>query len=103
MKCSTCAAGEEDVCGNCKRKVRDIDNGIKCDGCRKWHHTGCEGVGRNYYRALKDENGAVWFCKKCKQTILSSFGEIRKLREENKQMMKEMQNITSKNEDINES
>ncbi|KAK3869368.1 hypothetical protein Pcinc_007875 [Petrolisthes cinctipes] len=104
MRCTTCATPEDKLeeCRTCKKKVREIDNGIKCDGCKTWNHIGCEKVGKNYYKALKEEDGATWFCKACKQTILSSFGELRKLRNDNKQMREELQKVTSNTENINE-
>ncbi|KAK4328212.1 hypothetical protein Pmani_001332 [Petrolisthes manimaculis] len=103
MRCTTCATPEDkEECRTCKRKVREIDNAIKCDECKTWNHIGCEKVGKNYYKALKEEDGATWFCKICKQTILSSFGQLAKLREDYKEVMKKMQGITNMNEGIDE-
>lgn len=45
--CENCARKDylhDDDCGVCRRKVRSNDNGIKCNGCKIWFHTGYEGV-----------------------------------------------------------
>ncbi|KAK4292457.1 hypothetical protein Pmani_034778 [Petrolisthes manimaculis] len=39
MRCTTCVTPEDkDECRTYKRKVTEIDNAIKCDGCKTWNH-----------------------------------------------------------------
>lgn len=94
------AAGEGSTCGKCKVEVKKKDNGILCDICKIWYHAGCGKCSLNLYRVLKEEADQLWFCPECKPGVVQACADVKRLREENKVIKQEMQELRMKYEDL---
>lgn len=59
------------VCSDCKESVVDSDKGLECGICHYWHHSQCQNVSENIYKALvEDSNGSQqisWTCSGCRR------------------------------------
>ncbi|MPC19676.1 hypothetical protein E2C01_012601 [Portunus trituberculatus] len=86
--------------GKCKIEVRKKDNAIMCDACREWFHAGCGKCSQSLYRVLQEEENQFWFCPACKPNIMQDCAEIKRLREENTAMKKQIQELREKYEEL---
>lgn len=46
-------------CFVCRKKLKDGDNTIRCDGCLQWGHFDCAGV-------KKKPKATFWYCSQCR-------------------------------------
>ena len=49
-------------CGSCRRNCKS--ESICCDACRRWHHTGCEGLTASEFKFF-NESDAPYTCNDC--------------------------------------
>jgi hypothetical protein len=79
---------ENDVCPSCLSQVRDGENGIQCDGCSRWNHADCEGIGAQEYLRFKSKDQFHWRCTKCKEEAADVARKRRNTREREKRAEK---------------
>lgn len=91
-----------DNCGKCKVEVKKKDNAIMCDLCKKWFHAGCGKCSLSLYKVLKEEEDQLWFCPACKPNMVQACAEVKRLREENTMMKKQMQELREKYDELTE-
>jgi hypothetical protein len=58
-------------CGECAKPVRWNQRAVQCDGCDKWIHIKCMGMGPEVYTGLQTES-ASWICCGCGMPNFSS-------------------------------
>lgn len=63
--------GREDQCQLCNIEVKNSDEGLHCEGCKRWSHAGYEKI-REIYKSLQDCEGEPWFCGKCKKQVVKN-------------------------------
>ena len=55
-----------ETCVMCMARVNSGERGIKCDLCRRWHHSECQGISKKDYELLsKVDTKLKWFCARC--------------------------------------
>ena len=107
-ECQACAdrkvdkAGTDEAnnCGKCNMIVRSVDNGLECDACKIWFHSGCEGVNQEKYKFLMKDKDSLWFCHKCHVRVLTKNDETQKLKAENSALKKEIEDLKKLNENL---
>ncbi len=52
-------------CGECGKACRWGQNCIECDGCEKWHHKRCVGMGSAVFDTLANQTDPTWICPQC--------------------------------------
>lgn len=77
-------------CGQCKHGVGDDDNGILCENCEVWYHTGCEKVGKELYVALQKNRDQPFFCRQFKPKVRNAIKENRELKKEMSEFIKQL-------------
>ena len=77
------AAGQDpEVCSNCEKKVMDSQDGIQCEYCEYWFHTGCLKISSQAYKSLAGmKHSPVWLCQECKCRFKNLKRENKKLRQ----------------------
>ena len=56
----------KESCIVCKQRVNSGERGIKCDLCRRWYHSDCQGVAKKDYDLMSRMDAKVkWFCVRC--------------------------------------
>ena len=64
-----CPGGPSKTCG---KPVTDEDEGVLCDACGCWFHSGCQGVSEPEMRALICHKALAWLCSRCKYNLKGS-------------------------------
>lgn len=63
---------EDTQCKNCKKKVKDGEAGLFCEGkCQSWYHIGCVAITNQLYRKMTKEimDLVIWMCDTCKSQL----------------------------------
>ena len=56
----------KEICVMCMARVNSGERGIKCDLCRRWHHSDCQGIAKKDYELLaRVDTKLKWFCGRC--------------------------------------
>ncbi len=72
-------AKEPEMCGRCRKEVKDEDAGLECETCNLWFHIGCENVTKMQYNCIEDSNKVKkgkakskvhWYCNTCEQVTV---------------------------------
>ena len=63
-------------CGMCGKNVKEKEEAVQCEHCKKWYHTKCAKIGDKMYEMLQNEDGVKWFCHKCRE--VDAMGELKK-------------------------
>lgn len=75
----------EDLCGKCRKAVRQRDRALECEACETWYHIGCDKVSVPQYEFFcdKDNKHIPYCCKRCAPNVKQSVRKINSLKEEN--------------------
>lgn len=60
--------GEKELCLDCKKRVLENQQGLKCDSCGNWYHSECQDILEEIFDFLQDhadEPSLQWCCKRC--------------------------------------
>jgi len=76
---------EIEECGICKKQVGEEDQGLECEICKKWWHSGCVDIEDGEYEMLARHcKGTIhWYCPLCNGNTLQIMKLIQELDEKN--------------------
>ena len=57
--------GTKYPCTICYKPVKANQMALECDGCLKWTHCKCCGVGKDVYQSYQNESTLQWHCPRC--------------------------------------
>src|SRR3989442_4089299 len=82
-------------CVICLSEVKELDNGVACDGCEKWHHNTCGEIDEDLYKTLtkfegKKGQGLNWYCPTCNSSIKKVLHNMQGMLNKQKELEKEI-------------
>ena len=102
------AKKDKDYCGKCDKECTEGQPSLTCDMCGLWHHSKCEGVNQQAYKAIEAgaSVGVKWFCRKCDKYARPFMTSLQKLSERQEVLEGKMEameeNVQNKFEQCNE-
>ncbi|XP_068246511.1 uncharacterized protein [Palaemon carinicauda] len=94
---------EDGDCGKCSKPVKDNQQGLQCELCRKWYYCGCGKISKDEYKSICEMKGKVmWFCISCKGKYRNVNKTNEKLRRENEVLKEIVDKLTDRLERIEE-
>lgn len=91
----------EDKCLNCRKIVREDDDGLQCEVCELWFHSGCQGMTSETYRIINQE-GIHWFCKNCDKRVSKLVVTVAKIEERQEKMDEELKETRNELKEVKE-
>ena len=88
---------EIEECGICKKQVGEEDQGLECEICKKWWHSGCVDIEDGEYEMLARHcKGTIhWYCPLCNGKTLQIMKLIQELDEKITKNKLEFQTINN--------
>ena len=88
---------EIEECGICKKQVGEEDQGLECEICKKWWHSGCVDIQDSEYEMLARHcKGTIhWYCPLCNGKTLQMMKLIQELNEKITKNELELQTINN--------
>lgn len=74
-------------CGECKDEV--LSEGLQCEVCERWYHSGCQGMTPETYLVMNQEC-IHWFCRYCDKRVSKLVKTVARLEERQDRMEGEL-------------
>src|SRR3989442_15085402 len=85
-------------CGICTSEVKDTEEGVACDGCKRWFRNSCGEISEDLYKMLvklegKKGQGLHWFCPTCNTSIKKVLYQMQIMLDKQRELEKEVANV----------
>ena len=80
--------------------MSEMDTGIMCEACDKWHHAKCKGVSDEAYAVFQGNESMRWYCKGCNKGVARLLQTMSALQERQEKMEMSLNLVTKDVDDI---